>query len=360
MESRKPTSRPSWFSDEAAPGVDNVNIDPKQPLLSQDELTALSAVMAEAAVNPSAPYNMELSWRKHDLAAEDSSLGVNVASLDMINERFIRLFRLGLLELLRTSPRLSPARVQILRFGDYLKKLKLPLSVNTLRMSPLRGQAMVVIEPGLIFSSLDSFFGGFGRSVGQLSPGRLFTPTETRIINLILQVFFRSMKEAWSPIAAVEFDPVGSEINPQFAQIADDNDLVVLSRFEPDGAAESTSPTGFIDLVIPYISLKPVRDLLRSRVQTGDGNDESDKVWRMDLTNAVDEATLDMRVVIGEIEVSLQQLKNIQPGDLLYFKKPDTARAYLCGVPACDVEVGATGHQVACRIVKSIRPESDA
>lgn len=337
-----------------------MSIDPNQPLLSQDELAALSTVMAEAAAGGASPYNVDMSLLRHDLTAEDSSLGVNVASLDMINERFIRLFRLGMLELLRTSPRLNPSRVQILRFGDYLKNLKLPLSVNTLRMSPLRGQAMVVIEPGLIFSSLDSFFGGFGRSVGQLSPGRLFTPTETRIINLILQVFFRSMKEAWSPIAAVEFDPVGSEINPQFAQIADDNDLVVLSRFEPDSVGDPASATGFIDLVIPYISLKPVRDLLRSRVQTGDGNDESDKAWRRELTSAVDEAELELCVVFGEVDISLQQLQTLQPGDLLYFKKPDCARAYLCGVPAFEVEVGSAGRQVACRIMKSIRPEADA
>lgn len=338
-----------------------VSIDPSQPLLSQDELAALSAVIADAESDGSAPYNVDFSLRKHDLASEDSSLGVNVASLDMINERFIRLFRLGMLELLRTSTRLNPGRVQILRFGEYLKNLKLPLSVNTLRMSPLRGQAMVIIEPGLIFSSLDSFFGGFGRSVGQLSPGRLFTPTETRIINLILQVFFRSMKEAWSPIAVVDFDPVGSEINPQFAQIADENDLVVLSRFEPEPGSEPTSgATGYIDLVIPYVSLKPVRDLLRSRVQTGDGNDESDKVWRQQLTAAVDEAGLELRVLLGEIDLSLQRLKSLQAGDLLFFRKLERAQGQVCGVPAFEVEVGAAGRQVACRIVKSIRPQADA
>lgn len=332
----------------------------QQPLLSPEEIAALTAAVEREPPVESVGQNTSFPIRKHDLASEDSSLGLNVGSLDMINERFIRLFRLGMLELLRTSPRLNPSRVQILRFGDYLKNLKLPLSVNTLRMSPLRGQAMVVIEPGLIFSSLDSFFGGFGRSVGHLSPGRLFTPTETRIINLILQVFFRSMKEAWSPIAAVEFDPVGSEINPQFAQIADDNDLVVLSRFEPEANGDASVAVGFIDLVIPYISLKPVRDLLRSRVQTGDGNDESDKVWRHELTAAVDEAALELRVNFGELDISLQQLQSFQPGDLLYFKKPDWARAYLCGVPAFEVEVGSSGQQVACRIVKSIRPEADA
>jgi flagellar motor switch protein FliM len=333
-----------------------LNIDTSQPLLSQDELAALSAGLPQSASEHEGGYNVDMSAPRHDLASEDSSLGVNVASLDMINERFIRLFRLGMLELLRTSPRLSPSRVQIIRFGDYLKNLKLPLSVNTLRMSPLRGQSMIIIEPGVIFSSLDSFFGGFGKGVAQLSPGRLFTPTETRIINLILQVFFKSMKEAWSPIASVEFDPVGSEINPQFAQIADENDLVVLSRFESDAGAEAAN--GFIDLVIPYVSLKPVRDLLRSRVQTGDGNDDSDMVWRAELTAAVDEACVSMQVLLGEIDLTLQQVQALNPGEILYFKRPELARARICGIPVYEVEVGAAGQQVAVRIARSITHEA--
>ena len=292
--------------------------------------------------------------RKHDLAAEDSSLGVNVASLDMINERFIRLFRLGMLEVLRTSPRMNPTRAQIVRFGDYLKGLRAPTSVNIVRMAPLRGYSMVVIEPTVVFSSLDSFFGGFGRGVGQLPPGRLFTPTETRIVKIILQVLFRSFKEAWSPVTAVDFEHVSSEINPQFAQIADENDLVVLSRFESE---VTTQGAGFVDMVIPYVSLKPVRDLLRSRVQTGDGNEESDKQWRSQLTQAVHDAELDMRVVLGKFDVSLQQLQNMQVGDVMYFKKPDFARVHIEEMPIYEVEVGAMGGQVAIKIVEAISPQ---
>ena len=71
-------------------------------------------------------------------------------------------------------------------------------------------------------------------------------------------------------------------------------------------------------------------------------------------------AYLKLRMNFSELEISLQQLQSFQPGDLLYFKKPDWARAYLCGVPAFEVEVGSAGQQVACRIVKSIRPETDA
>ena len=328
-----------------------------QPLLSADELAALSAAVDNGSLAVDTGFNLDANVRKHDLTSEDSSLGINVGSLDMINERFIRLFRLGMLEVLRTSPRINPTRAQIVRFGDYVKELHAPLSVNIIRMSPLRGYAMVVIEPTVVFSSLDSFFGGFGRGVGQLPPGRLFTPTETRIIKIILQVFFRSFKEAWAPITPVDFEHVSSEINPQFAQIADENDLVVISRFESE---VTTQGSGFVDMVIPYVALKPVRDLLRSRVQTGDGDEESDKIWRQQLAEATRDAELELQIMLGKLHISLQQLKTMQPGDVLPFKKPEHARAMIRDIPVYDVEIGAMGSQVAVKVVDSIGPAPTA
>ena len=322
-------------------------------LLTPEELSALAEGINDGTIPVDTGFNTSMRVRKHDLASEDSSLGVNVASIDMINERFVRTFRLGLLEMLRSSPRVSPNRVQISRFGDYLKGLRAPLSVNMVRMNPLRGYSIVAIDPVVVFSSLDSFFGGFGRGVAQLPPTRLFTPTETRIINMILEVFFRSLKDAWSPIMDIEHEVVSSEINPQFAQIADENDLVVLSRFEVE-AGPTTQ--GFIDLVYPYASLKPVRDLLRSRVQTGDGNEESDNQWRNDLGVAVDSASVELRVMLGEIASSLGAIESMQPGDILFFKKPDLARMLINEVPAFDVQVGHLGSQTAVQIQRSVIP----
>ncbi len=322
-------------------------------LLSPEELSALAEGVNDGTIPVDTGYNTAARVRKHDLASEDSSLGVNVASVDMINERFVRLFRLGLLEMLRSSPRVTPTRVKIMRFGEYLQDLKAPLSVNVIRMNPLRGYSMIVIDPVVVFSSLDSFFGGFGVGVGQLPAGRLFTPTETRIINMILDVFFRSLKEAWSPLMDIEFELVSSEINPQFAQIADENDLVILTRFESESGPKAH---GFVDLVYPYSSLKPVRDLLRSRVQTGDGNEESDNQWREDLESAVDSADLEMRVLLSSFESNLSTIENLQPGDVLYFKKPELARLSINDVPAFDVQIGALGTQTAVQIERAVIP----
>ena len=204
----------------------------------------------------------------------------------------------------------------------------------------------------MIFSSLDSFFGGFGKTVVQLPPGRLFTPTESRIIKLILDILFRSLREAWSPLMPMEFEVVSSEINPQFAQIADESDLVVLNRFETEGGEAKS----FIDVVYPYASLKPVRELLRSRVQSGDGNEESDKTWRDELKDALGDSTVEVRATMGKLELSLQQLENLAPGDTFFFRKPDLATISVNKVPAYHATVGALGTQTAVQIRRALKP----
>jgi flagellar motor switch protein FliM len=320
----------------------------KSNLLSDEELAALSEGVRDGSIETDTGFNTKVRVRKHDLASEDSSLGVNVSSIDMINERFIRMFRMGLLEVLRTSPRVNPTRVRIMKYSEYLQDLKPPLAVNMIRMGPLRGNSVIIIDPNVVFSSLDSFFGGFGKGVTDLPPGRLFTPTETRIIKIILEVFFRSLTDAWAPLMPIECEHVSSEINPQFAQIADENDLVVLSRFEADATA--SGGRGFIDLVYPYATLKPVRELLSSRVSSGEGNEESDRKWRSDLAAAVGDAKLELQVTMGDVKTTLHHLNNLQEGDLLFFKKDDTALMTANGVPAFHVNVGTRGSQVAVQI----------
>ena len=93
-------------------------------LLSAEELAALSEGIDDGTIAIDTGFNLTTRVKKHDLASEDSTLGVNTSSLEMINERFVRLFRMGLMDVLRTSPRINPTRAQIVRFGDYLKDMR--------------------------------------------------------------------------------------------------------------------------------------------------------------------------------------------------------------------------------------------
>ncbi len=325
-------------------------------LLTNEEIDALTAGIHDGSVATNTGYNTGISIRKHDLTNEDSSLGVNISSLDMINERFIRLFRLAMLDVLRTSPKINPSRAQLLKFGDYMKDLSPPLSVNIIRVNPLRGNAMVLIDPNVVFTSLDNFFGGFGRGIGQLAPGRLFTPTETRVIDLILDVIFGALKEAWVPLLAVDFEKISSEINPHFAQIADENDLVIVNHFD---AECGDGNNGFLDVVYPYSAIKPIRDLLKNRMSSDDGDASSKNLWHADLASAVGDAKLEIRVLIGSLTIALGQLESVKEDDVIFFNKTDYARVNISGIPVFDARVGTSGPNTSIRIEKILEQSPD-
>jgi flagellar motor switch protein FliM len=114
---------------------------------------------------------------------------------------------------------------------------------------------------------------------------------------------------------------------------------------------------GFVDLVYPYASLKPLRDLLRNRVQA-DGSEESDLKWRNDLTAAVGDSLLEMQVLLGQVIDDYARVESLKEGDLLFFKKPELATLYIGGLPAFECQVGMSGPNVAVRIENSISPEN--
>ncbi len=313
----------------------------------------LQALQQESMANGLATGREAYQVVKHDLASEDTSLGFNESAIDMINERFTRQLRVGLMDVLRTTPKIQVDRVKIEKYGAFLSKLQAPLSVNTVKFEPLRGYSLVVIDPSIIFSSLDNFFGGLGKGSNPVHPGRMFTPTENSIIRIMLNIIFASLKEAWSPILQLDFTETAAEINPQFAQIADENDLVIVSRFVL--SMDSNASEGTISIVTPFISLKPIRDLLRSRIQSSEENDAKDTQWREELADASGHAKLRLLVNLGQIYSSLGELQTMQAGDILFFKKPEYATGEIEGAKIFTAEVGNIGNNVAVKIKEFVQ-----
>ena len=325
--------------------------------LSEEELNALTfdegfEEDSGSLLDPEAALGSAV--RPRNLVTEDPTIGINLAAVDMITERFNRHLRTGLMEVSRTSPRITADRVKTLPFSEYLKDLKAPLSVNTVRLSGLRGTSMVVIDPNVVFASLDNFFGGFGRGIDGLPPGRMFTPTETRIINIMLEVIFASIHEAWSPIMEINCEHIGSEINPAFVQIVDENDLVIVCHLEVELSGKER---GAVDIVYPFATLKPIRDILRGRVQDSEDPSVDHDVWARELAGAASDAELEHRVILGEIDLTLGDFNNMQPGDILDLKKYDTARVLVDDIPLFDADVGTANGYVAARLLKAVEPE---
>lgn len=179
-----------------------------------------------------------------DFSSQDRIVRGRMPTLELVNERFARHMRISLFNMMRRTAEVSINGVQMLKFGEYVHTLFVPTSLNMVRFRPLKGTALITMEARLVFILVENFFGGDGRYHAKIE-GREFTPTERRIIQMLLKLVFEDYKEAWAPVMDVEFEYLDSEVNPAMANIVSPTEVIVVSSFHIEldgGAAISTSP----------------------------------------------------------------------------------------------------------------------
>jgi len=146
-------------------------------LLSQDEIDALLHGVSSSDIDTDGEDGLESGEaRSYDFTNQDRIVRGRMPTLEMINERYARLFRISLFNLLRRSAEISVGGVQTLKFSEYVHSLFVPTSLNMVRIKPLRGTALFVLDPKLVFMVVDNYFGGDGRFHAKIE-GREFTPT---------------------------------------------------------------------------------------------------------------------------------------------------------------------------------------
>ena len=324
-------------------------MSPSSQLLSQEEIDALVTNADADSSGFSSPgiYRINPNAAIYDLASEDSGLVAHLGALEMISDRFSRLFRVTLAGMLQYQPKIKIAELRVESFSDYRKQLSVPISLNIIKLDGLRGNALFVIEPQIIFNSLDRFFGGGGKSRTTVEGMREFTPTESRVIQMIVQGIFSDMKKSWEPVYKLDFEHVTSEINPQFAQIVDDTDLVIISEFIIEMANDIT---GSIQVVYPFGAMKPIRHLLKNQVQA-DYADERDRIWKHQLKDCVKDVELDLKSDLAYPRISLLDLMNLKVGDIIPIKMPDTVIVQVEGVPTYEGIYGTVNGHAAIRLL---------
>ena len=324
-------------------------------LLTEEELAAIEEMVATGDLGGEG-YNVGAERGNYDLTRQDTSVGVNVTAIEQINDRLHRFMRIGLLEELRYNARLQPGRTEIIRYADYVASTAPPLAVNVTKIDPLRGECLIVIHSQVVFSCLDNWFGGSPKSLTSVAAGRIFTPTENAVINKIRGVIFNSLSEAWAPFMQVECSLSSSEISAVFANIAADDEMVIMNRFETQGDGEDL---GFVDVVYPYANLKQVREVLSTRITTSGSDAESDARWSADLLDSIEEVPIEGVVKAVELSISVDELSNMKVGDWFPIRPPEHAELSVNGFPVFNVEVGSRGNQVAIQIVESVMSEDE-
>ena len=205
-----------------------------QDLLSQDEIDALLHGVDDGDIETESDLDPE-AIKSYDLTSQDRIVRGRMPTLEMINERFARYTRISMFNLLRRTADVSVGGIQIQKFGEYVHTLYVPTSLNMVKFRPLRGTALIILDAKLVFKLVDNFFGGDGRHAK--IEGREFTPTELRVVQMVLEQVFVDLKEAWKAVMDITFEYMNSEVNPSMANIVSPSEVVVVSTFhvELDG-----------------------------------------------------------------------------------------------------------------------------
>jgi flagellar motor switch protein FliM len=320
-------------------------------LLSQDEIDALLHGVDDGGIE-TADIEEEVGndIRAYDFNSQERIVRGRMPTLEMINERLARYFRISLFNFLRRSAEISISGIQVQKFSEYIQGLFVPTNLNIVRFSPLRGRALIVMEPRLVFTAVDNFFGGGGKFYNKVE-GREFTPTEMRVIRLIIDLLFEDLKEAWKPVMELEFEYMNSEVNPQFANIVSPSEIVIISTVH----VELEGGGGDINIVMPYAMIEPIRDLLDA-VSSDRG--EVDGAWQENLRKEVLRSEVPLNSMLVEKTMTIQDVMNFQKGDVLPFDMPETVVVQAEHVAIFKGKIGLSDGNYAIQVTEKLTQDS--
>lgn len=318
--------------------------------LSQDEIDALLKGV-EGDQGDESQAADEGTVRSYNLATQERIVRGRMATLEIINERFARLLRIELFNFLRRTVEVSVGPVRIIKYTDFIRNLVVPTNLNLVHANPLRGTALMVLDPTLVFLVVDNMFGGDGRFHTRVE-GRDFTQTEQRIIQRILNIVFETYGKSWEPVYPLNFEYIRSEMNTQFANIATPNEVVVAITFN----IELGPASGEMHFCVPYSMVEPIKDLLTSPLQ-GEVLGV-DKRWVKLMTQQVQAAEVEIVADLTKTRVLLGEVLNLKAGDVIPISIDETIEANIDGVPVMECKYGIFNGQYALRVEKLLRSNS--
>lgn len=290
-------------------------------VLSQSEVDALlnavidpnsgvSAPGGEASGGGASAKPSEINVVPYDLGNQDRVIRGRMMTLDIIYERFIRLFRVSLSTSLRKIASLSIISTDLLKFGEFLNTLPIPSCMGVMRFETLRGSGMIVFESKLVYALVDAYFGGSDRPYTK-SEGKEFTRIELSVINKVINLALRDLDEAWAPVHKTDISFMRIEVNPQFVGLVPPTDVIVSTTFE----VELEHASGTIAVVVPYATLEPIKEKLNAGFQPD--TDRFEQVWTGQLRQHLNNTHLNCRVNLGETTLTVGDLVNLNIGDVI-------------------------------------------
>ena len=280
-------------------------------ILSQDEVDSLLDGITEGKVETETDVKEgSPSVEVYDFSMPAGPVHLRLPALGIINERLIGLLRTDLQLASRSFIDVNLASTETVKFSDFYLSLPMPSSLNIFSINPLRGFSLIVLEGPLVFSFVDSLFGGTGVSHVKLE-GRLFTKIETKIVEKIVKIILGDFQKAWSDVFEINAVFIRSEMDPQFVGIGTPEDLVIVNKFE----VQLENGNGFITICIPYSSIKPIKEKLKNKFRSE--KMDIDQNWKRYIQERIQETMVELSCTMGMAKINGADLLSMKVDDVI-------------------------------------------
>ncbi len=280
-------------------------------VLSQDEVDSLLEGISEGAVQTEAEVaDSDGEIKTYDFSMPAGPVHLRLPAMAIINERFVGFLRTRLPVVSRSVIDVNLSSTESVKFGEFCLSIPLPSSLNIFKMEPLRGYSLLVVEGPLVFSFVESFFGGRGLSHAKLE-GRGFTNIETKIVQKMVKIVLNDLQEAWADVQEVNAIFTRSEMDPQFAGIVTPDEVVIVNKYMID----LESGSGSMTICTPYTSIEPIKRKLQTRFRSE--SIETDKTWRVYLEKKILEIVLELSCTMGRSTINSKALLEIKVDDII-------------------------------------------
>jgi flagellar motor switch protein FliM len=287
-------------------------------VLSQNEIDALLQGLdgGDSEAESSAKKPVQDGPPLYDFSRSELSVHGQLPGLESIFNKFARRLRNIFASELGKAVYVGLDTLEAVPYEDLIKRLPLPSSIHMVRLEPLRGQSIAVLEARLSYAMIEIFFGGSGTRPIK-AEGREFTPIETSFLGKFVTKMLKGMEDAWQPLLSITGRYLGSEMNPYLLGASAVADVMVMGTFNVEMSAQIS---GEIIFSIPLFALEEVRDRLRSPFLLGqDGEDNSEASKR--LRDHLFHTEVELRAVLDTVDLSMREILSLQPGDFLVLNR---------------------------------------
>ncbi len=270
--------------------------------------------------------------------------------LEIVFDRLLRILSTSLRNFTSDNVELAIDNIVSLRFGDYLNSIPMPAMLAVFRAEEWDNHGLMVIDSAMIYSIVDVLLGGRRGTAAMRIEGRPFTTIERSLVERLIRVVLADLSTSFEPLCAVNFQFERLEVNPRFAAISRLSNAAVRARLRVDMEDRG----GQIELLLPYATLEPARELLLQQFM-GERMGR-DSIWETHLSEELRNTNIDLDVVLDEQVMLLSDVMSLRPGSRIVLSclRNGSVQLRCGGTTLFEGKVGRRKSRMAVRIDRDL------